>query len=316
MEAHAVQSLTTRAPAPQAFDTMRAPIFADVQTMFVDADSVLNSDLFISSLKERGVELVTAFPGHQQANFVERSIQHVKQVLRTTLDGLTIAKLWPAVLPDIVRYMNAMFLSSKGASPYEILTGWSPRGLLPFAASAEATLGHVFASRQALWETVSANLAKAAATQAKSYDLHRSDTRYVTGDVVLIRARRSEAEDGNFNLSPPFEPNPWIVEAVLSEVSLYLRATEAPNLFRSVHVSDVRHSSTLDADLRDSASPAKGEYVIQKIHAHRSLKDGNHFLIEWAGFRNKKDYTWEARSVLLPNASDLLRRYEAAVLKL
>ncbi len=303
---------TSGAIAVEAFDACRSSLFIDVETLIVDRDSVLTGDFFTDAMRKRGIEVVQAFAGHQQANFAERSVQHLKQVIRTTLDGLP-TDAWVTVVPDVVRFLNAAYQSSKGASPYEIMSGWCPKGLLPYAASADVALqDHVFSSRQELWEKVRNSMETAAASQAVSYNSRHDDRRFVAGDVVLVANQRQEAEDGNFNLSPPFDPNPWIVEAVLSEVSLYLRSSEKKGVFRDVHVSDVR-MAVLDKDPRKLQGALPDEYVVQKIHAHRKVRASEdlEFLVEWGGWKNKRDYTWEPRAQLLPNAVEILARYEA-----
>ena len=114
-------------------------------------------------------------------------------------------------------------------------------------------------------------------------------------------------------MSPPFDPTPWIVEALLSEVSLYLRSSEKAGTFRAAHVGEVR-AAILAEDPRALSSEAAGEYVVQKIHLHRKVRASEdlEFLIEWGGWKNKRYYTWEPCSQLLPNAADILSRYEAS----
>jgi hypothetical protein len=299
--------------AVEAFDVCRSSLFVDVDTLIVDRDSVLTGDVFSDAMRKRGIEVVQAFAGHQQANFAERSVQHLKQVIRTTLDGLP-TDAWVTVVPDVVRYLNTAYQSSKGASPYEIMTGWCPKGVLPYATSADVALqGHVFASRQQLWTKVSKSMEAANMSQAAAYNMRHEDRRFVAGDVVLVAAQRQQSEDGNFNLSPPYNPNPWIVEAVLSEVSLYLQSSEKKGVFRDVHVSDVRMAVT-DVDLRKLQAESAGEYVVQKIHAHRKVRasEDMEFLVQWGGWKNMRDYTWEPRLHLLPNAAKILMRYEAS----
>jgi hypothetical protein len=116
------------------------------------------------------------------------------------------------------------------------------------------------------------------------------------------------------SISHPFDPNPWIVEAVLSEVSLYLQSSEKKGVFRDVHVSDVR-LAVVDIDPRKLQAESAGEYVVQKIHSHRKVRASEdwEFLVEWGGWKNKRDYTWEPRAHLLPNAAEILARYEASV---
>jgi len=157
-------------------------------------------------------------------------------------------------------------------------------------------------------------MSQAADSQAVAYNRRHEDRRFVVGDVVLVAAQRQEAEDGHFNLSPPYEPNPWIVVAVLSEVSLYLESSEKKGVFRDVHVKDVR-MAVLDVDPRKLQAESAGEYVVQKIHSHRkvhAVSNALEYLVEWGGWKNKRDYTWEPRANLLPNAADILTRYEAS----
>jgi hypothetical protein len=189
---------------------------------------------------------------------------------------------WPLVTPSVGRYINTLYHSSKGASPAQICTGWLPEGYLPYTEAADsAVLGHVFHSREQLWERVAKAVDEAEDKQAKSYNARHADRRFPRGTVVLVRNLRQEAEDGHFNLSPPFDPNPWVVEAELSEVSVYLRNFEKDTKHMECHV-DRLQLAVEEVDLRAGGN---NEYVVQKIHSHRQAGKNLSYLIEWGGFQ-------------------------------
>jgi hypothetical protein len=308
----AIRNMTVKssAAAVDAWDASMGSWPLDVTTMRVDRDSILSSKEFILAMAKRGISVDTVFAGHQQANFVERSVKSVKAIIRTTLDGLPTTA-WPLVTPSLGRYINTLFQSSKGASPAQICTGWLPQGFLPYSEAADsAVLGHVFNSREELWQRISRAVEQAEKKQATAYNAHRSDVRFPRGSVVLLRNLRAESEDGNFNLSPPFDPNPWIVEAELSEVSVWLRNFEKQTKHMECHVSRLQHAVS-EIDPRELAKQADedAEFVVQKIHSHRKSGAELSYLIEWGGWKDVRSYTWEPRSNLEAHAKEILTRY-------
>ncbi len=250
----AIRNMTVKssAAAVDAWDASMGSWPLDVTTMRVDRDSILSSREFILAMAKRGISVDPVFAGHQQANFVERSVKSVKAIIRTTLDGLPTTA-WPLVTPSLGRYINTLFQSSKGASPAQICTGWLPQGFLPYCEAADsAVLGHVFNSREELWQRIARAVEQAEKKQAAAYNAHRSDVRFPRGSVVLLRNLQAESEDGNFNLSPPFDPNPWVVEAELSEVSVWLRNFEKQSKHMECHVSRLQHAVS-EVDPRELA---------------------------------------------------------------
>jgi len=255
----------------------------------------------------------------EQSDFAERSIQIIKQIIRTTLDGLPVSK-WPVVVRDMAAHLNSVFLRTRGASAFQILTGWSPKSFLAYGqASDTAIQGYVFASRDELWNRVMLANTAALDSQAQSYNEGRMDVRYHVGDMVLLKRKVEAAEDGNFNLSPPYDAMPWLVTATPSEVMVFLQSTENAAISAEAHVADVRLAVLTEEDPRlvdPAAALAANEYVVQKIHAHRTSDKGRSrsYLVQWAGFRDKRAYTWEPRSSLELSAADILRRYEHVAL--
>lgn len=302
--------------AVEMFDAMCNPLFVDVRELWIDADAILKSVEFQEAMERRGVEVKVAFPRHQQSNFVERAVQHVKQMLRTSLDGLPTNR-WAVVLKDVVKCMNLTYNSSKSCSPYQILTGWAPPNFMPYLASCDTRiLGYVFDDRKRLWDLVEGAMEDAVQKQEKQYNYTRSDYRFVKGDVVLRKLGVQEVEDGHFNLSPKYDPNPFIVEEVLSEVSLLIRSFERDSITMEVHISALRPAITEEFDPRlvrpDTDGSLEQQYVVQKIHNHRFVsrnREDIEYLVEWGGFRDARTYTWEPKNGLETSAGDILKRY-------
>ena len=304
--------------AIRAFDSSLGALFVDVRRMRVDCDTVFTSKAFEAAMKARGIELEVAFADHQQANFAERTIQQVKQVLRTTLDGLP-THLWPSVVRDVAKYLNCVQSSAKGASPVEICTGWLPKGYLPFSElEGKQVLGQVFDDRLELWERVRGNMEIADKEARLQYEKGHEDRRFVVGDVVRLKMLREDRERSkddaggaaktkSFNLSSPWDQNPWIVEVALSEISVRIRSFERDVKSQEVHVNRLKL-----AVLEPNEVPREsGEYVVQKIHSHVQVSPGKYdYLVEWGGYRDVRWHTWEHEEDLLVNAGELVARYK------
>lgn len=283
----------TAESALRLFDQLVNPLFCDVEQLYVDRDPVLTSNAFMNQLKKRSVEVIPAYAYHQQANFVERKVQDAKQLLRTTLHSMPI-KLWPRVLADVVKYFNCAHSAPRGASPFEILTGWCPAGLVPYASSCDVAIsGHVFSKREDLWDLVLLNLQKAQDSQSVAYNRLHEDRRFAVGDLVLLKSH-AQTEGANFNLQSPYERSPWEVEAVLSEVDLLVRNFETEKTSKEVHVSDVR-MAVVDVDPRQ---PNSEEHIVSRVHGHRRSRGHVQFLIEWEGFPHKQQFSWMSEADL------------------
>jgi hypothetical protein len=293
----------------------------DVDKVVVDSGSVFCSKDYRKGLKERGVSFVPAAAvQHQQANFVERTVQQVKAMLRMSLDGLPVA-MWKRILFDLIRCYNAEMSSSRGASPTYILTGWQPAGLRPYASSVgHRNQGGVFDTREALRAMVVKNLAKAQEVQGHYYNSRRVDRRFAEGDIVRHRMRREDQVDGSFNLGNAYSREPFVVLVQLSEVMYIIESLEHPGVSQrqTVHVSDLI-LAVLDAEtpekIREEASEIGDQgisYVVQRIHSHRKLGHNMEYqyLVQWGGYRDKRSFTWELRSVLEPGAKEILEAYE------
>lgn len=294
------------------FEKCRGSFFCDVQTLRVDHDTVLSSKEFDAAMEVRNIDLQVAPTEHQQA---ETRVRVVKKVLRTTLDSLP-KKYWSSVIFDVSRYLNALPSSEYGVSPIQILTGWAPRNLIPFAETATETklLSAVFKDREELWLKVRKTRDEYQEKQEKYYNRSRKDLRFVVGQHVLIKRNSPEARDGNFNLSPPYDHVVHLIVAVLSEVSYLVKPLvvgKEHSAAKVVHVSDMKEAVSVisSQDLKDE------EYIVKAIHDHTQVDEGQSgrlYLVEWNGYPRENQFTWEPGSELVRSVPELIWRYEYA----
>ena len=282
----------------------------DVELLRTDNDAVFSSAAFDEALRRDGVQVEVAYTQHQQVNFVERCIQSLKNGLRASMDDLP-SSAWPQVLRDVVRLFNTTPQPAKGGlSPMETLSGWAPRGVLPFLSSSSPVYaGLADARRAAMQQRVSAALEHASDVQARSYDVGRRDARYAVGDRVLLRRFSEEPGRGNFNLSTKFSNAEYEIVAIPSAVSLVLRNIERPSSpVISAYVNDVRPAPQ---DYIDDSVAGEEHFKVRRLHEHRPAPDGSvEYLVEWEGYPERSSFTWEPRSSLLPNVARTLARYD------
>jgi hypothetical protein len=291
----------------------------DTETVRVDADSVLNSDEFIELMKRSGIQVEMAYKGHQQVNFAERVVQELKTMLTLSLDGLPKGG-WRRILPSVIEQWNLSYSASRGASPFEILTGHQPRGITPYNYWCdERTLGHLFNSREELWDIVAKNMEKAAKQNEVQYNKRHTDARFVVGEFVLVRNKSEEKGDGRFNLSAEYNRDLFEVIGATSEVSYILQSCEKPSITRAEHVSQLKRvGPAVDSRIQedgsfDGGSPEEPVGVIHRLHKRRRVRGGVEFLVEWAGSSATTQWTWEDRDDLLLSAGEFVRRFEAVL---
>jgi len=51
-------------------------------------------------------------------------------------------------------------------------------------------------------------------------------------------------------------------------------------------------------------------YKVQEIVGRKKIDGKVHYQIHWVGFDDPKDYTWQARSILIEDVPDLVNAYE------
>lgn len=297
------------AEAIQAVEDLRQ-LLVDIEHLHTDSDSSFLSATFRQALTLRGIEHHSSFPYHQQANFVERSVQFVKQLLRTSLDGVPTS-YWSRVLMDVVRYSNMMPHASQGVSPQEILTGISPPNLLPYADTIGfENLKALFNSREQLRDRVAAAMDIATQTQREQYNVSHSDRRFSVGSLVLVRRHTSPAGEGSFNLHTPFHPNPWRITHVLSEVSYIAHPTEnAATGSKVFHISDLKRAVLEQDDPRNHPEQLQDEeWVIQRILDHRVRQGQEEYRVEWMGYNDVRHNSWEP-AALLEHSQELLDKF-------
>jgi hypothetical protein len=136
----------------------------------------------------------------------------------------------------------------------------------------------VFDSRQQLWERVAFSVIRAQAHQAHYYNLGRVDRRFVVGDIV--RPLEQPDRYGAFNIAPVWDPTPWVVVAVLSEVTYMMQSTANS---RTLHVDHFR-LAVVEAD--DPRRLAREAAAGQRSWCSASM------CIDRQGHRQRRGTTW------------------------
>ena len=145
------------------------------------------------SLKVR--QLWTSIYHPQTDGLVERFNQTLKQMLCKWID--VDGKNWDQLLPYVLFSIMEVPESSTGFSPFELLYGWRPRGMLDLAKEAweEQPLPHrsVFEHMEQMqlrmaqvWPVVRGHMRKAQDAQARVYNRGPKVREFQPGEKVLV----------------------------------------------------------------------------------------------------------------------------------
>jgi hypothetical protein len=304
--------MTTASPTAQQcvemFDFL-VQTFPGAETLIVDKASVLTSKEFQDALALRNIHVVPAVRGHQQFNFVERTIQTLKNSLRRSLAELSVnawSRLWYAV----TQFYNYQPSASRGNfSPVTIAYGVDVSKSMPMVAL-PATVGDLFAAREHIARIVREEREVASDSQAEQYNKKRNDLRFEKGDIVVLQNLSEPRANGAFNLSPKYQTPLYQVAQVMSETTYLLRSAMrdskmSPFLAFSGHLKKVGASRLADADLEP------GTFIVNRILTHKGRGDSFLYCVEWSGYHRQTPITWESFDNLREGAADVIARYEA-----
>ena len=131
----------------------------------------------------------------QTDGLVERFNKTLKQMLKKAMDA--DGKNWDQLLPHVLFAVREVPQASTGFSPFELLYGRRPRGILDLAKEAwesqpsphRTTLDHVEHMRDRMaqvWPIVRDHLQRAQQAQARVYDRGAQLRVFHPGDLVLV----------------------------------------------------------------------------------------------------------------------------------
>lgn len=276
-------------------------------TLIADQGLEFASAQFKTIMEARGIKVRLASTENQKANFVERTVRYLKEVLRTTLESLPL-NAWREVLHDVLRAINTHENASRGASAMQILTGVPPPPLLsrPGYMGGWLTSKELEEARAKLWKKVDDMLHDAALKQEEAWNRKHRDVEFGVGDWVLIRTRAGQVP-GNYNLQPKFD-DMFVVKEKLSDSTYVVHDLENEKRTQVVSIQDMRLALAEEVDPRQFEDAKSDQLVIRALRGHDTRADGRYYLVGWKG-RTKTSETWVPEEELAQDAADLLVRY-------
>ena len=201
------EALPLRAATSKAVARELTLLFSRVglpKEILTDQGSCFMSRVMKELLKLLQVAQLRTSVYHPQTDgLVERFNKTIKQMLKKCIaeDG----KNWDQLLPHVLFAIREVPQASTGFSPFELLYGRRPRGILDLAKEAweshpsphRTTIEHVelFRDRMAkVWPIVRDHLTRAQQTQARSYNKGARVRTFQPGDKVLVLVPTSECK--------------------------------------------------------------------------------------------------------------------------
>jgi hypothetical protein len=232
---------------------------------------------------------------------------------------------WVDILPALQHNLNNSFAVAIGRSPNELVYGFKPLSIVDLLKTKEGKIvsDEAFEVLRQGYQKEAVLLIDMAGALAKlRYDEKHTPTSFEVGETVYLRLGKGYHLPGKpkRKTSPlragPFKiiekkrpqayvldfPKHWKVHPVVSVAQLYKPEQGTDPFDRRVPPPE---PIAVDGDV---------EWEISHIVNHRLNRRGRKvtidYLVRWKGFESKDDW-WMARELLLPNAGDLVREYEA-----
>ncbi|KAJ8356682.1 hypothetical protein SKAU_G00194760 [Synaphobranchus kaupii] len=148
-------------------------------------------------------QLRTSVYHPQTDGLVERFNQTLKKMLKKTMEA--DGRNWDQLLPFVLFAIREVPQASTGFSPFELLYGRRPRGLLDLAKEAwehqpsphRTMVEHVEEVRErmaTIWPMVREHIAEAQTAQARVYNRGAQPREFAPGDKVLVLVPTSECK--------------------------------------------------------------------------------------------------------------------------
>jgi len=246
---------------------------------------------------------------------VERANREVMRHLRAIMWDRRVVEQWPVCLPLVQRIMNAKAHDA---------TGVAPMTLINIDLNLDTNILHVAETHKA--ETLSAYTAGLLTRQRMVIDVAREHQ--VERQRIHIHSESPALDE----IAAQFPVNAYVLVAYptgsrpdhklmaqwqgpMQVVSFHGSSYEVRNLVTMktqwVHVKRLKPfvlSSTSSPEM--IAYAEAGVWEVKHIHDHhqpkRGSRQGLRFLVEWVGYPNRSEYTWQAWSAELARTSPVI----------
>ena len=248
--------------------------------------------------------------------------ERANRSFKSLLQQLTLShgKDWVSHLPLLEFAYNNSVHAVTGYSPFFLCHGRHPR--LPSAFSSSfppeaCDSANAFARHLAKSVADARRRIRAANERmCVQANRHRRDHQFAIGDLVLLDA-------ANFDL-PPFSPRflgPFKVLECPTAVNVRLQLPAALSRRHPVfHVSKIRvfkedpqfNRAPPVLPPEGAAALPEGRFVVKMIHEKQRQGRGFALLVEWEGYPDRSDFTWQSFSQMKREVPELVHAFESA----
>jgi hypothetical protein len=288
-----------------------------------DRDSKFRSEFWKAFMQAIQTDLCKSTAFHPQTDGqTERMNRTVLEMLRSIVLHSKNPEQWHAILAMLEFAYNSSINSATGYSPFYADLGWNPKDLHCVVNQA-ASMSHVQEvenwKEQVDTVLTSVQDALAVAQQKQIYDQgHTTTVQWNIGDYAWI-----ETKDLNIpifkevykKLRPKFI-GPFKVLKKINDAVLGLDLPEHFKVHPNFNVKRLKKSKGDENVLSDIRPPSvdvqegeEPEYEIEKLIAHRRVRNSWQFLVKWLNYP-EWEATWVSRKELLRNAGNILAEYE------
>jgi len=252
-----------------------------------DGGPSFTGQAFTSLLRRYHIEHRVTSPHHPQSHGAEeRANRYVEQIIQTLLKDQPD---WHKLIKPTAFAMNTAYSRVIGTAPFKVVHGFCPRlpvhaelgGVPKFSLPQEPfeVPPHLVPATQQIFQQVRRVEAKVFDdTRARFLKSNKQRAYYNIGDYVLVHYPRPD------KLAEPWR-GPFQIAAQDNEVTYTVKDLYSGEEQR-VHVNRLHtfYPGTLTNNQLIAEAARQGEYYIEAVHRHRTIRGELWFYVKWLGY--------------------------------